>query len=360
MKKNIVFILIVLSIVSCKTKSDSQTSNNTKAEIIQAEKVKLIEVSRPVKNQMHAIGDDIQLILNRLGDQSLDSVNVFLDNQLVETQSSFIAESVIKTKLENVGYHELKIIAYSEGNKDIQRVKLRFKSDISPELLSCKIHKTYKHDPKAYTQGLQYENGILYEGTGQYGQSSLRKVDLNTGDVKQYLTLEQKYFGEGITFFDDKIVQLTWNSRTGIIYDKETFKKLANFSYNTEGWGITHNGENLIMSVGTNKLHFLDTDVYSEIKAVEVFDDNGPITYLNELEYVDGLIYANVWQQKFIIVIDPSSGKVLQKIDCSNLVPEKYKFHNDNVLNGIAYNKENKHFYLTGKYWDILYEVTFE
>ena len=361
MKKYLLFIIITISIVSCKNTVDTKNIDKVPAPIIKSNKIELIEIDRPVRNQMHTIGDPIQIILNQINtDRLIDSVKIFFDNSVIQNYNSFNQNSSINPIVNKVGYHELKIVAYSEKESDSKRVKLRFKSNIEPENLSCKIINTYKHDSKAYTQGLQFADGILYEGTGQYGQSSLRKVELKSGEVKQYMNIKQQYFGEGITIMNDKIIQVTWNSRTGIIYEKESFKQLATFTYNTEGWGITYNGEQLIMSVGTNKLHFIDTDVFSEIETMEVYNNKGPITYLNELEFVDGFIYANVWQKDYIIVIDPANGKVLKKIDCSNLVPEKYKNHNDFVLNGIAYNKKNGHFYLTGKYWDVLYEVVFE
>jgi glutamine cyclotransferase len=214
----------------------------------------------------------------------------------------------------------------------------------------------YPHDPGAFTQGLVFENGVLFEGTGLYGSSSLRRVALETGEVLQILNLSSTYFGEGITVYGDEIVQLTWKSRVGFVYDKESFEKLSEFNYNSQGWGITHDGESLIMSDGTATLHFLDPETFEEISTVAVHDDDGPVTQLNELEYIQGNVYANVWYTDLIAIIDPQSGQVIGWIDLTGLLkPEDSA--GANVLNGIAYDVENDRLFVTGKLWPKLFEI---
>jgi glutamine cyclotransferase len=221
------------------------------------------------------------------------------------------------------------------------------------------VINTYPHDSQAFTQGLAYENGFLYEGTGQKGHSQLRKVELQTGKVLQKCELPAEYFGEGITIFDDKIIQLTWQSHAGFVYDKETFKLLGEFHYPTEGWGITHNGKNLIMSDGTPMLHFLDPETFEELRRVMVFDKDEPVWGLNELEFIEGQIYANVWPSESIVRIEPLTCNVTAWIDMKGLLPQQDRNEKIDVLNGIAYDPKNKQIFVTGKYWPKLFEIKF-
>jgi glutamine cyclotransferase len=228
---------------------------------------------------------------------------------------------------------------------------------LSVPVYTYRIVNTYPHDQGAFTQGLAFENGVLYEGTGLYGKSSLRKVDLETGNVLQTYELPPKYFGEGITVFEDIIVQLTWKSKLGFIYDKNNFELLRNFTYATEGWGITHDGERLLMSDGTSTLYFLNPENFSTIGRIEVHENSSPITGLNELEYVKGKIFANVWPTDSVAIIDPHSGQVSGWIDLSGLLPSQYHSAPVDVLNGIAYDPANDRLFVTGKLWPWLFEI---
>lgn len=223
----------------------------------------------------------------------------------------------------------------------------------------CKVRvvNTFPHDRSAYTQGLVFESGILYEGTGLHEHSTLRRVDLESGDVLQALSLPPEYFGEGITIWEDRIIQLTWQSRLGFVYDKDSFELLDTFGYPTEGWGITHDGKQLIMSDGTQTLHFWDPDTLVETGSVEVHTSAGPVTRLNELEYIQGMVFANVWQTDFIAVIDPRTGQVTAWIDLQGLLePEDYA-EPVSVLNGIAYDASSERLFVTGKLWPKLFEI---
>lgn len=222
---------------------------------------------------------------------------------------------------------------------------------------SYEIVHTYPHDRSAFTQGLVFEDGFLFEGTGINGRSTLRKVELETGTVVQVRHLPAQYFGEGITIFEDKIIQLTWRSRVGFVYDKYTFKLIREFSYPTEGWGLTHDGHHLIMSDGTSTLHLLDPVTLAEVGRLEVQSDDGPVTRLNELEYIGGEIYANIWQTDNIARIDPKTAKVTGWICLTGLLsPDDHTYPVD-VLNGIAYDVKGDRLFVTGKLWPKLFEI---
>jgi glutaminyl-peptide cyclotransferase len=198
----------------------------------------------------------------------------------------------------------------------------------------------------------------MYESTGQYGRSSLRKVKLATGEIDQSLNLPREIFGEGLTMFDDRLIQISWKNQTGYVYDKKNFRELAKLSYQTEGWGICYDGSRFIMSDGSEILYVMDKENFSELARIEVYDNLGPVKQLNELEYINGRIYANVYGADYVVVIDPISGAVLEKINFKRIVPAMYEGDLDHTLNGIAWNPENGHLFITGKEWPVIHEVT--
>ncbi len=226
-----------------------------------------------------------------------------------------------------------------------------------PVQYGYRIVSTYPHDSRAFTQGLVCENGYFYEGTGRRGESSLRKVDRETGEVIKEHPLHAQYFGEGITIWNDTVIQLTYQSRTGFIYDKETFQLQRTFSYATEGWGLTHDERHLIMSDGTATLHFLDPETFEEIKQLVVSDNDTPVTQLNELEFGAGTIYANVWPSDRIVMIAPENGQVIGWIDLTGLLSDTRYYQPVDVLNGIAYDESTERLFVTGKYWPQLFEI---
>ncbi len=232
-----------------------------------------------------------------------------------------------------------------------------FPPDKNVPTYSYKIINTYPHDPGAYTQGLVYADGFLYEGTGQNGESSLRKVDLTTGTVLNFHQLSSEYFGEGVAIYDDKIIQLTWQSNTGFHYDLESFLLIDQFYYPSEGWGLTYDGEKLIMSDGTENIYFLDPITFQEIGKIQVIDGDTPVKQLNELEYINGQVYANVWQSEKIVVFAPETGAVTAWIDLSGLLIDADKHPAIDTMNGIAYDQQNDRLFVTGKNWPKLFEV---
>ncbi len=237
--------------------------------------------------------------------------------------------------------------ADSNDNKSVDEVPV----------YTYKIVNTYPHDDKAFTQGLVYEDGFIYEGTGLYGRSSLRKVELDTGRVLMNHTLPDRYFGEGLAIHGDEITQLTWRSNVGFVYDKVSFSLVRKFNYPTEGWGVTYDGKNLIMSDGSDTLYFMDPTAHKEIGSIKVTYEGRPVTRLNELEYVNGEIFANVWLSDIIARISPNTGEVTGLIDLRGLSDDFGSRRTDQVLNGIAYDSKGDRLFVTGKLWPKIYEI---
>jgi glutaminyl-peptide cyclotransferase len=229
-------------------------------------------------------------------------------------------------------------------------------AQIPPEYTFVVI-RAFPHDTSAYTQGLSYRDGFLYEGTGLYGRSSLRKVNLETGTVVRRIDLEPEFFGEGITIFRDKIVQLTWKSHIGFVYDLKTFHLLQRFSYSGEGWGLAANDRELYMSDGTSEIRVLDAETFKEKRHFTVHDGSKPVDQLNELEFVEGQIFANVWHTNLIARISPQTGAVLGWINLTGLLSPVYHLEPEAVLNGIAYDSARKRLFVTGKLWPSVFEI---
>jgi glutamine cyclotransferase len=219
------------------------------------------------------------------------------------------------------------------------------------------VVRVFPHDRTAYTQGLAYRDGFLYEGTGLTGHSSLRKVRLETGEVLQRVDLAPDIFGEGITLFKNQVVQITWKSKIGFVYTLNDFHLQRNFSYTGEGWGLATNGRDLFMSDGTPEIRVLDSSTFAVKRRFQVHDGDTPIDQLNELEFVEGEIYANVWQTNRIARISPQNGKVLGWIDLTGLLSPVFRVESDGVLNGIAYDPERKRLFVTGKLWPSIFEI---
>jgi glutaminyl-peptide cyclotransferase len=217
------------------------------------------------------------------------------------------------------------------------------------------VVRAYPHDPNAFTQGLQYLGGVLYEGTGLNGRSSVRKVKLETGEVLQRHDLAAQYFGEGITVWNSQIIELTWRSEVAFVYDTASFSQRRMFNYAGEGWGLTHDAANLIMSDGTDHLRYLDPTTFAERRRIQVTAGGMPVRNLNELEYVRGEIYANIWQTDLIARINPD-GRVVGWIDLSGLLAASDRGSVD-VLNGIAFDEEHERLFVTGKLWPKLFEI---
>lgn len=264
----------------------------------------------------------------------------------------------------NAGYYGLGtrnlvlLSTLKDGTTYMDNRMVRVLSDVKPEIWIAEIAATFPHEATSFTQGLEFNEGTLYEGTGQKGMSFVAQVDLNSGKINKQMGLDANYFGEGITVFGDKLYQLTWQEQKCFVYDKKTLQIEKDLAYNGEGWGLCNDGENLIMSDGTERLVFRDPENFQVMKTIEVYDDRGPVSKLNELEFIDGLIYANIWMTNTVVVIQPENGKVTAVIDGTELV--KQGRGNGDVMNGIAYNPASKKIYMTGKNWPKLFEVKFK
>ncbi|MDR1494220.1 MAG: glutaminyl-peptide cyclotransferase [Planctomycetaceae bacterium] len=227
-----------------------------------------------------------------------------------------------------------------------------------PVRLDVSTNAVYPHDSQAFTQGLEFHDGVFYESIGRYGESKLRRVDVKTGKVLQEYALPRQYFGEGMTVFRGKIYQLTWREKTCFVYDLKTFRQEKSFPYQGEGWGITNNGTYLIVSNGSSQLRFYKPENFQLVKTVEVRDGKKKIEQINELEYVYGEIWANLWGSNYIVRINPANGHVIGWINCTNFVPKDLSdADNEKVFNGIAFDAATNRIFITGKCWSVLYEL---
>ncbi|WP_341475846.1 glutaminyl-peptide cyclotransferase [Christiangramia salexigens] len=288
----------------------------------------------------------------------IDSIRYFLNDEFL-TSSAGSDSQIIPLEDKNLGNHTFKALIYTPESTDTLSKSIKILNDTPPVVYTYEIIKSYPHDLTSYTQGLEFNNGFLYESTGQYGRSKLRKLNLETGEVLNEISLEDQYFAEGITILNNKIYQLTWQEGEGFIYDLESFKKTGSFAYNQskEGWGLCNNGEKVFKSDGTEKIWILDPNTLAERGYIQPTHHKSVSTKLNELEWVDGKIYANTYQKDGVAIINPSNGAIEGLINFSGL-RDKVKQHDKlDVLNGIAYNPETEKLYVTGKNWDKIFEV---
>lgn len=311
-------------------------------------------------NKKLVINQEATATLTEKNNKPIDSIHFFVNGKRIASEGNSIT---FNTTDLGVGKYVVTALAfYPEKTKKVNN-SFEVYSDRKPDVYSYKIVNTYPHDTKAYTQGLEFYNGFLYETTGQLGKSVLRKVELKTGKVLQEVKLDAKYFGEGMTILNDKIYWLTWKAGKGFIYDLETFKQEGEFGYtwSKEGWGLTNNGTHLIKSDGTHKIWFLDAATQTEKRSIQAYYQKDPFTDINELEYINGKIYANYWKKPNIGIIDPKTGIVEGVIKLEKLQKEIQKTQNlsnqDEVLNGIAFDKATGRIFVTGKHWGKLFEI---
>ena len=294
---------------------------------------------------------------------AVQSIDLLVNGERLKTWNK--PKGMIKYKFDTknriLGSYSLELVAkLSDGSELRDERYMSIVSDIVPAKWGLKILNNSPHLETSFTQGLAFDSGKLFEGTGdpdETGATLIAEVDIESGQINRKLALSAPYFGEGITIFGEDLYQLTWKNQKCLVYDKKTFASKKEFTYTGEGWGLCNDGKNLIMSDGSQRLYFRDPKTFQLIKTIEVYSDQGPINYLNELEYIEGLVYANIWMSNSIAVIDPLSGKTMAIINAGELVSLQKQGLNGNVLNGIAYNSTNKKLYLTGKYWSKLFEV---
>ncbi len=348
----IVSVLILLAF-SCKSNIERKVAVDEQPS---QKSIYLVKISEPSNGTLYKLGDEVELTLKLLDEKTIpDSVIIFCNSS---KEGKLVGLNyTVKTNSLGLGTKVIRATAYKDGLHQTASISIKVKSNTKPKQYTFRVVKTYPHDPDAYTQGLFYKDGFLYEGTGQKGSSSIRKVELETGKVLQSINLENKYFGEGITLFNGKIYQLTWTTQAGFIYDFSTFKQIGSFTYPTQGWGLTNNEAELIMSDGTNVIHFMEPNNFAEIHRIEVFDENDIVDSLNELELINGDIYANVYTTDRMVIINPETGVVKGNIDFKGLLKDSDRTGHEDYLNGVAWDKAGKRLFVTGKQWPKLYQV---
>lgn len=338
-KKTIVGLLaiVVIAIAGCKTQKNK------------------LEFVHPDSGKRIAYGEQVTLTLN-FPNTAVDSVVYSIDGNVLETKRD-TGSVVFDTKRYGLGDRSLSAKVYAEGKEDIAYSNVMVLPP-NAKNFGFEVVNSFPHDEGAFTQGLQYHNGVMYESSGRYEKSQLRKVDFKTGKVLQSTALEDRYFAEGMTIVDDKIILLTWLENVALIYNKDNLKQVGSFNYGSskEGWGLTYDGEKLIKSDGSNRLYFLNAKTGAEESSIAVYDENGAVDKLNELEYIDGKVYANVYGQEIIAIINPETGAVEGRINLVGMYDENRK-PVDNELNGIAYDHQGKRLFVTGKLWSKLFEI---
>ena len=352
--KTLIYIIIPLLLFSCNNNTTNSVNKNIK---IKKKNSVEINISHDKLDKI-TTGDIITFKYSIKNNLSPDSVRLYIDFTKYKTFNTTDSLIVWNSKKYNPGKRQIQLTFYF-GDSLVINKNLLFTllSDIVPERYSYKIINRWKHNTSSYTQGLEFDNNYLYEGTGNYGKSMLYKFNFDTKNIIQSLNLNNNVFGEGITIINNKIYQLTWRANIGYVYNKTNFTKLFEFSYPTEGWGLTNNGNELIMSDGSENIYFLDTSLIQETHHIQVYNNKGAITRLNELEYINGLIYANVYGTNTIVVFEANTGKVVKQIDLTGLLKPKDIKTDIDVLNGIAWDKNNKRLIVTGKWWPYLFEI---
>ncbi|WP_231460336.1 MULTISPECIES: glutaminyl-peptide cyclotransferase [unclassified Pedobacter] len=303
---------------------------------------------------------DVKVLFGK--EKAVDSV-VYLIDTIKSVSKTDTSAIKLKTEGLKLGNHIITAKIYNGSESEDLTTNINILSAKAPDLYTYQVVAKFPHDTSAYVEGLEYHDGNFYEGTGEKGNSYLKKVDVKSGKTLQQVKLDTAYFGEGITVIDNKILQITWNEKTAFEYDKNTFKLIKQFPFSVgqAGWGLTFDGVKILNSDGTNTIYFLDKNTYRQIGSIDVYDDKGAISQLNELEVIEGKIYANVYLTNDIVIINPNTGAVEGKIDLTGLFSTSYfKTDNErmnNVLNGIAYDKATKRLFVAGKKWPYIFEI---
>ncbi len=346
MKKAKLLLLFILNLIlfSCGSNSDKNKSDFS-----------LNFVSSKVEFKL---GETVKLRVQNPKDRKIDSTSYYYENQLLGTTKGE-NELEIPLNIEKLGNQTITATVFSEGEKNNVQIAFKIFNNTAPEIYTYKIINTYPHDKEAYTQGLEFYNDTLYESTGQYGTSSLRKTNFETGEVLKKVEISDQFFAEGLSILNGKIHQLTWKEGEGFIYDLPTMKKTGTFKFNKskEGWGLCNDGKQFYKSDGTEKIWILNSETLAEESFIQPTTNRSISTQLNELEWVEGKIYANTYQKDGVAIINPENGAIEGIINFKGLRDKVTKHPRLDVLNGIAYNPTTKKLYVTGKNWDKLFEV---
>ena len=338
--------IIVLLNVQCKNDSSSDTKKN-------------IAWVKPQIGAVLDLGDKLPLQLDVSSNFLIDSVVYLIDTASILKVKDAQPVSIATDSLA-LGNRLITARVFSQGQVEEISTNIVLKSTLVPQKLTYKVVHTFPHDTSSYIEGLEYHKGFFYESAGEYGKSSLRKVDIVSGRVLQKTTIRPEIFAEGITIIGDKILQLTYQENIGIVYDLATLKPIKEFACQSprEGWGLCNDGKIIYNTDGSNVVYFLNKDTFRQQGYIEVYDHNGPVNNLNELEYIDGKLYANVFTTDRIVVINPHNGQVTAELDLSALYPASKRNAGADVLNGIAWDKQGQRLFVTGKKWDKLFQIT--
>jgi glutamine cyclotransferase len=354
MKNKLPLILAALILIACGCKNTQEDN---------------LSIS-PEAGTTYKSGDKVNVKAHYPATMKADSVVYLIDSIKIGSLKDSSA-LLLNTDTISLGPRVITAKIYQGGKSQDISTNIVLLPAKAPEEYTYKLIKTFPHDTACFTEGLLYQDGYLYESGGGYldppkgqvkdNQSSLRKVDLNIGKVVQKVMVSPKVFAEGISIVGDKIIQLTYHEKIGYVYDKNSFKLLSTFTNNVgvEGWGMCFDGKKLYADDSTNRIWFLDKNNYHEIGYIDVYDDKGPVNEVNELEYINGKLYANIWKTDTIIAINPKTGAVLERINLASLYPEDSRAPGAEVLNGIAYDDKGKRIFVTGKKWPHLYQVEF-
>lgn len=343
------FLIALIGFTACSSKTNADRKPVTNIQITPA-------------NRTIVHGNEFTILLQSRNDKpEIVEMELFLNDQLIEKSSSSGFEHTINTANILPGKYTIRTVAKNaKGVTGVNTSIVSIVSDIQPKKMSYRVLGSLVHDTKNYTQGYEFHNEFLYEGTGNYGESFIYAYQPNTMSEIKSLKLDDRYFGEGITILNNKLYQITYKAQKGFVYDLKTFEKTGEFKFSSkEGWGLTNNGSMLIMSDGTSKITYINPENFNVEKTVEVTYPGGFVEQLNELEYVNGAIYANVWPGETIVQFDAETGKVLAFIDMRGLL-SNFNVGRIDVLNGIAYEPNEKLFYVTGKWWPRTFKVVFE
>jgi len=358
-----ILLLFVLTwTLSCSGRSGKpkESTISKVSPIIEEVSSKIIKIFSPDENTGFKLNQPIKVTLSIQDKKSVpDSVTLYFDGIFVTAiKSDPWAYSIPASLNQRTGRKSIKVTAFKDGRtkNTVTRFMIIY-SDVVPKKYGYKVVHTYSHNRDAFTQGLVYDNGVLFEGTGQETGSSLREEELETGKVIRQHNLDDALFGEGIALYKDRIYQVTWKSKIGFVYNKSDFKLLNKIYYSTEGWGLTTINDRIVMSDGTNILYFFEPEMFTVASKIEVYDNEKKVDQLNELEYINGEIWANIWLTDIIARIDPTSGKVLAYVDLKDILPKADRREDTDVLNGIAYDSGAKRTFVTGKRWPKLFEI---
>jgi glutamine cyclotransferase len=345
--KNYNFLSIILLGITLASCSDTKKGENS-----------IFTIDNSNFKAQYQPQESLQIGILNPNDKAVDSIIYYVNDKKIASKKG-LDKLTFELKEQKLGYQNLKALVYFGGENSEATARIELVSNVQPKLLKYKIVNTFSHDTTSFTEGLEFYKDTLYESTGLKGKSYVRKYDYRTGKIYKQINLDAKYFGEGITFINDKMYQLTWEEKTGFIYNAKTLKLEKTFAYDKdiEGWGMTNDGKYIYQTDKTEKIWKMDPNTQKMVDYINVYSGDSKIKAINELEWINGKIYTNVWQKDAIAVVNPNNGAVEGILDMSGL-RKLINVTPDDYLNGIAYNPKTKTIFVTGKNWDKMFEVT--